>query len=377
MAEFRVPLARPKPDIDAFLAAMAGKRVPEKPPLEEYIVDNALMKPIIQEMLGRTWVETSDKQEFIGGQMDFSKESLASVNAWLDNQIAFWHRMGYDFVRVEVSLHLPAISHVVKDTAKGHEDHNRAWQGLEPGVITSWESFEKYPWPAVTDDSFYIHRYICDHLPDGLGFITCHAGGVYEHLSRLMGYEAVCLNLHDDPGLVKAVADRIGGIVKEYNARLLELEKLSAIFQGEDLGFNTQTLIPPDAIRSFILPWHKEFARMIHATGRQYFFHSCGRVDEIMDDLVNDVRIDGKHSFQDNVTPIGAYKKRWGSAIALLGGVDVDKLATYEPERLRAYVRAVIEECAPGGRYAVGAGNSVPSYIPVRNYLTMLDEALR
>jgi uroporphyrinogen decarboxylase len=335
------------------------------------------MKPILEELLGRTWVETSDKKEFVGGQMDFSKENLRTVNAWLDNQIDFWWRMGYDFVRVEVSLPLPAISHVVKDTAKGYEDHNRAWQGLEPGIIKSWEDFEKYPWPSITDDNFYIHRYICDHLPDGLGFITCHAGSVYEHLSRLMGYEAVCLNLHDDPSLVKAVTDRIGGLVKEYNARLLKLEKLSAIFQGEDLGFNTQTLIPPDAIRQYILPWHKQYAAMIHATGRQYYFHSCGKVDGIMDDLVNDVRIDGKHSFQDNVTPIGAYKKRWGDRIALLGGVDVDKLATYEPDQLRQYVRSIIEECAPGGRYAVGAANSVPSYIPVRNYLTMLDEALQ
>jgi uroporphyrinogen decarboxylase len=142
MAEFRVPLARPKPDIQGFLDAMAGRKVPAKPPLEEYLVDNALMRPILREMLGRTWVETSDKQEFIGGQMEFSRENISSVHAWLDNQIEFWYRMGYDFVRVEVSLPLPAISHVTRDTAKGYEDHNRAWQGLEPGVINSWESFE-------------------------------------------------------------------------------------------------------------------------------------------------------------------------------------------------------------------------------------------
>lgn len=51
----------------------------------------------------------------------------------------------------------------------------------------------------------------------------------------------------------------------------------------------------------------------------------------IMEDLIVDVNIDGKHSFQ----------------------------------------------CSPGGRFAIGAGNSIPSYIPVENYLTMLDEALQ
>jgi uroporphyrinogen decarboxylase len=356
---------------------MSGKMVPDKPPLEEYLVDNAVMKPIIEEMLGRKWVDTSDKAEYMGGQMNFSEENAKTINAWLDNQIAFWYHMGYDYVRVEVSLPLPAISHVTKDTAKGHEDHNRAWQGLEAGVIQTWEDFEGYPWPEVHDDNFYIHRYICDHLPDGLGFITCHAGGVYEHVSRLMGYEGVCYSLYDNPELLKAVTDRIGELILEYNKKLLELENLSVIFQGEDFGFNTQTLIPPDAIRSYFLPWHKKYAQLTHDSGRPYWLHSCGKVDDIMDDLIDDVKIDGKHSFQDNVMPIWEYKEKWGDRIALLGGIDLDKLTSYEPQRLRKYIRDVIEKCSPGGRFAVGAGNSVPSYIPVENYLTMIDEALR
>jgi uroporphyrinogen decarboxylase len=367
----------PRPDMDGFLDAMSGRTVPDRAPVMEYLIDNALMKPILEDMLGRTWVETSDKQEYMGGQMDFSSDALDTINAWLDNQIEFWYRMGYDYVRVEVSLPLPAISHVTRDTAEGWQDHNRAWQGLEPGVIQTWEDFEKYDWPRVTDNAFYIHNYICDHLPDGLGFITCHAGGVYEHVSRLMGYEGLCYALYDDRGLVKAVADRIGGLIHEYNERLLQIDGVSAIMQGDDFGFNTQTLIPPNDLREFFLPWHRKFAQQIHAAGRQYYLHSCGRVDELMEEFIDDLKLDGKHSFQDNITPVWEYKKKWGDRIALLGGIDVDKMTSYQPEELRKYVRTVIEKCSPGGRFAVGAGNSVPSYCPVENYLTMLDEALR
>lgn len=200
---------------------------------------------------------------------------------------------------------------------------------------------------------------------------------VYEHLSRLMGYKDLCLNLHDKPDLIAAVVDKLGELIYEYNKKLLEIEGLTAIFQGEDLGFNTQTLIPPEAIRKYILPWHKRYAEMIHEKGKPYYIHSCGKIDDIMDDLIEEVKIDGKHSFQDNASPIIEYKKRWGDKIALLGGVDVDKLASYEPLELRKYVRDIIEECAPGGRFAVGSGNSIPSYIPLENYLTMLDEVLR
>lgn len=373
----RIPLAKPKPDFERFLAALDGRVVPDRPPLVEYLVDDSLMRPILEKLMGRPWVERGELADQTGGQMDFSHEAAERTRQWLDNLIAFWLGMGYDFIRVEASLALPAAPLLAPDAAPGNESHTRAWQGLHQGPVTNWRQFEDYPWPAVSDGDFVVHEYLETHMPEGQGLLSCHAGGVYEHTSRLMGYEALCCALIDDPPLVAAVADRIGGLIEEYNRRLLQFSRLGAIFQGEDLGFNTQTLIPPDAIRKHFLPWHKKYAAMAHAAGRRYYLHSCGQVGAIMDDLIDDVKIDAKHSYQDAVTPAAEAKKRWGGRIAILGGVDVDKLTRLGPEDLRRYVRGVIDACAPGGRFAVGSGNSVPSYVPVESYLTMVDEALR
>src|SRR4030042_5720680 len=167
MSGYRVPIQKPKPDIQRFLKAMSGKAVPDRAPMVEYLIDDALMKPILVDMMGRKWVETSDKEEYMGGQMEMSRENMATINAWLDNQIAFWYHMGYDFIRAEVSLPLPAVSLLAGDTAQGNQQANRAWQGLDTGPIGSWEDFEKYPWPQVSDKTLYIHRYICEHLPEG------------------------------------------------------------------------------------------------------------------------------------------------------------------------------------------------------------------
>ncbi len=62
------------------------------------------------------------------------------------------------------------------------------------------------------------------------------------------------------------------------------------------------------------------------------------------------------------------------TACALLGGVDMDVLARGSEDQVRAYTRRCIEGCAPGGGYALGSGNTVANYIPVANYLAMLDE---
>ena len=36
-----------------------------------------------------------------------------------------------------------------------------------------------------------------------------------------------------------------------------------------------------------------------------------------------------------------------------------------------------METCGGRGRYAIGSGNSIPSYVPLENYLAMLEEGRR
>ena len=116
---------------------------------------------------------------------------------------------------------------------------------------------------------------------------------------------------------------------------------------------------------------------MAHAKSLPYIFHSCGNLEAITQDLIDDVGIDAKHSFEDMIMPAPEFQRRYGDTVATLGGVDMHVLSSADPKDLRRYVRNLIENCAPMGRFAVGAGNSVANYVPIENYLTMIDEALR
>jgi uroporphyrinogen decarboxylase len=206
--------------------------------------------------------------------------------------------------------------------------------------------------------------------------ITCHGGGLYEHLSWIMSYEGLCLALYDAPDLVKAVSDRIGGLLVKFYEHLLQLAGVIAIFQGDDMGFKTGTLLAPEVLRTYCLPWQKKLAAMTHATGRPYFLHSCGNLLDIMEDLIEDVKIDGKHSYENAILPVQEFQKKFGSRIAVLGGLDINILTRSTPEQVRREIGKLMDECGPRGRYAVGSGNSVPSYIPVENYLAMVEEAV-
>jgi len=357
-----VPFENPRPDAARFVSVIKGDEKTAKPPMIEYLVDKTLMKPILASM-GRQWA-------------DYDPQDGEFPTAYLDNFIEFWYRMGYDFVRFEQGLPFAGYTLSTDDTAPGAKGE-RAWADEHRGPIMSWEDFENYSWPVVDEFDFRPFQYIDSHLPDGMGLIVSHGGGVYEHLTWMLSYEGLCLALYDNPDLVKAVVERIGALTEQFYERLLTLKNLIAIFPGDDMGFRTSTLVNPDDLRTHVLPWHRRFAEMAHERGVLYFLHSCGNILAIIDDLIDYVGLDGKHSFEDAIIPVAEFHGRYHDRVASLGGVDVHALASLTPDELRRYVREVIDACAPLGRFAVGSGSSVPSYVSVENYLTMLDEALR
>lgn len=357
-----IPIAHPSPNAEAYFAYLTGKRsAPARPPMVEYLVDDLLRKRIGTEMLGQTWTPWSSDRD--------------DQRKFLDAFIDFWHRMGYDFVRFESGLYFPSASVCTADTAEGAEKE-RSWVDEHTGAIESWEDFERYPWPKVEECDYFAFEYINDNLPDNFGFIVSHGGGIFEHLSQTLSLEGMSLMLYDDPALVRAVVDRTGALMADFYEQLHGLENISAAFQGDDMGHKTGTMIKPDHLREYCLPWHKRFAEIAHAHNRPYFLHSCGNMVALMPDLIDDVKIDGKHSFEDIIVPIEDFLAEYGDRIAALGGMDIDTLARGSEDDVRTRTREIVERCGPLGRYAVGSGSSVASYIPVENYLAMLDETL-
>ena len=368
MRALSLPLDHPVPDAREFIDILSGKSASARVPLVEYIVDDFIMKPVVEGMLGRRWVKPGTDRD--------------SRRASLDNFIQFWYRMGYDFVRYEESLPLPELKLLGTDppppgSLVAPEAPGRSWADEHHGAIMSWNDFERYPWPSVEEFDFFPFEYLSRNLPEGMGLIACHGGGVFEHLSWIMSLEGLSVALHEDPRLVRAVADRLGELMMAFYGHILDLDNLVAVFPGDDMGYRSATLVAPDVLRTYVLPWHARFAAMTHGKKLPYFLHSCGRVDAVMEDLITVVGIDGKHSFEDAIVPAQDFQARYGERIAVLGGIDINILAGGSPDDVRRQTHRLVTTCGARGRYAVGSGNSVPSYVPLENYLVMIDEAHR
>jgi uroporphyrinogen decarboxylase len=288
-----------------------------------------------------------------------------------------WHRLGYDFVRWGGGLNFSGKTRVTEDTATVFNRGQRHWTEEGTGPIASWEDFEKYPWPKLNEVDFSMVEFMAREIPEGMGLFLCPSSGFLEiPLDTLLGYENMAILLYDDPKLVKAVVDRCGELILGWYRQTVTLPNVRGFFQGDDMGFKTQPLVGPDTLRELILPWHKKAAQLAHDRNQLYLFHSCGQIDSIMNDLIDDVKIDAKHSFEDAICPVADFKKQYGKRVAVLGGIDVHKLCTLSEPELRKEVRRTLDACMPGGRFALGSGNSVANYVPLDNYLAMLHEGL-
>jgi uroporphyrinogen decarboxylase len=348
-----VPVKNPKPDARKFIDILMGRSKSDETPLVEFLIKDEVAKPIVTQMLGRHWVD--------------SEQDRASQSAYLDNRIALWHHMGYDFIRVERNLGF---------TVNFLDDGKKKWVDPQRGIIENWAEFDSYPWPTPKEIDYFPFEYINNHLPEGMGLIVSHMGGILEYFTNLMTYEKFCLALYDAPDLVQTIVDKVGELMSAFYRHLTQLDNVIAVFPGDDMGFRSGTLIAPDMVRKYALPWHKHFAAIAHERNMPYFLHSCGNIEKIMEDLIEDVGIDAKHSFEDNIIPVQDFQARYGNRIAVLGGIDLDILAAGTPEQVRQKTRSLIETCGSRGRYAIGSGNSIPDYVPVDNYLAMIDEAL-
>jgi uroporphyrinogen decarboxylase len=287
--------------------------------------------------------------------------------------------LGYDYVRCGLGgIEMPVNRNSIEDTAELERTGGRSYMEEHRGPIANWDEFEVYPWPDPHKVDTRSLEWYEKNLPDDMCIIG--SGGFAhfaEYLTWLMGYETLCFSLYDQRDLVSAISERLYEFYRVATEYMLQFDRVKIVWGSDDMGFRSGTLISPQDLREFVLPGHKLMAKMSHDTGRPYLLHSCGKLSAIMRDLIDDVQIDALHSFEDTIVSVVSMKEQYGDEIAVLGGIDMDFMCRASPSHIRQRVKHTLDVCMPGGGYCLGTGNSVANYIPLENYLTMLDEGRR
>lgn len=257
----------------------------------------------------------------------------------------------------------------------GHHPGGKVQGG--DGAITDWASFKDYPWPSASLINAELMGRTAALAPEGMGVWTGGPAPFQTTMDELLGFERMAFLVYDDPTLVKAVADKAGAIMVDVVDFCCSLPFIDGFNYSGDMGHKNGTMLSPETMREFFLPWHEKAVAAAHRHGKKIVLHSCGNLAAIMPDILA-CGFDAKHSFEDAIKPgILELNEQYGDRIALLGGIDVDFLCRASESQIRQRVRAFIDTMAPHGGYCLGSGNSIPDYVPIENYWAMLDEGLK
>jgi uroporphyrinogen decarboxylase len=364
-----------QPDFENLRRTLLREGPPGPVPFFELFADPGMVESVLDEKF------PVNLHEYIEQPLhELPEDALPALMKSMEMYVRFCREVGYDYVFMVTGFSLPRSMAVATDTAesRNYPGGQRYWQDEAHGPIQSWEDFETYPWPKAEELSHAAVEYVSQIVPEGMKVAAFNYGGVFENASWLMGLESFSFALRDQPELVEALCQRVGDLVTATASQVVSIDNVELMLLSDDLGFFSSTLVSPEVLRRYVLPHYKRVADVTHGAGKIMVYHSCGNMYKLMDDLIDEVGIDSKHSFEDKILPVEEAYRRWGDRTAILGGVDMDLLGRGTEEAVRARTREILEVCGSEGTgYCLGTGNTAANYIPRQNYLAMLDEGRR
>jgi len=181
---------------------------------------------------------------------------------------------------------------------------------------------------------------------------------MFERAWALVGMDNFLKSFFTHPKEMKRLLQKIANFNIGVFERYVELG-VDGVDFSEDLGHQRGLMISPRFFREFFAPEYKRCFDPLVKEGKIIDFHSCGRVQDIVEDLI-DVGVTILNPVQARANNLALMKEMCKGKMALKGGIDSHLLMLGPTEKIRKEVKRVMNILAPGGGYIVGPDQSMP-----------------
>lgn len=330
----------------------ANNRRPRRMPLYDHLVNPVL----VEELLGKPF-----------WQMICEGDHADRVEGYR-RYFEFGIRHGYDALPVEF-----CVTSMVQG---GH-----ALCGRASALFKTLQDVEAYPWEEIPKR--FIERYdphfraLAEALPPGMKAVGGIGNGVFETAQDFVPLMDLCLLQGDDPEAYSLLWRKVGDLFVTLWGWFLEhhADAFAVCRMGDDLGYRTSTMLSPSDIRAHIVPQYARVVALVHSKSKPFLLHSCGKIFDVMDDIISVAKIDAKHSNEDAIAPFKEWFERYGDRIGIFGGIDMDLLCRADAAAIRERTFEVMELAGHYRGFALGCGNSIAEYVPAEKYLAMVNAA--
>lgn len=200
-------------------------------------------------------------------------------------------------------------------------------------------------------------------------YVYVKTGGPYLRTTYVRGETQFLMDMAADPGLARALADKVGDHIAAVGVEALRRGGLQAngVWIYDDMAGNSGPMFSPDAFERVLLPAYRRMVRAYRDAGAKYvLLHSDGDVRPVLDMLV-DVGIDGLNPLEARAgMRASAIRDRYPGLILTGGMCNTDTLIHGPIARIEAEAREIIDLGRNGG--VVIGTHSISPEIPLDHF---------
>jgi len=245
--------------------------------------------------------------------------------------------------------------------------------------ITSAADLKEYPFPDFSGPERWIGvkekvETLHEH---GYAVVAGCVGGVdtiFEPAWMLRGDTQLLMDFYENPDLANALLDKITEITIDGSVRMARTGvdvMITAMCTGTQRGL----LMSPQTWREFLKPRLAALIKAVKAVRPDIliFFHSDGKIDEIIEDLI-EAGVDILNPVQPECMDPEQIKRDYGDRLSFWGTVGTQSVMPFgTPAEVKENVKRRIEIVGAGGGLLIAPSHTLEPEVPWENILAFFE----
>ncbi len=190
------------------------------------------------------------------------------------------------------------------------------WRTLDDGtmghptdpVLPTWDDLERYEFPTLNPDTRLANMAEFRRRSEGYYRLVCTIITGFTTYTFLRGFENAMIDFALQPERAGHLLDRIFCFEKELMTLAADCG-MDGYHFGDDWGTQSDLIISPDMWRRLFKPRYRDQFQRAHDLGLHVWFHSCGNVGGILEDL-HEIGVDVMNLAQPNVVDVPSASER-------------------------------------------------------------------
>ena len=240
-----------------------------------------------------------------------------------------------------------------------------------PCEFRTMDDVARFPWPSADEYDLEPLYDIARVLPAGMKIIAT-GGYTFAEAWMLMGFEHFAEATLLSPEIPGAIMDKLGEFRYQSFLRVINLPALGGIWYDDDIAYATGTMVHPAILRKHLFPWINKISLLCRQRCIPLLYHTDGNVRQVIPDIIA-AGVNALHPIEPAAMDVFTLKEEYGGKLALIGNMDLDTIVRGTERDIETLVANRLPRLKTGGGFAPGTSNTIPEWMPVRNYLFFRD----